>query len=76
MASEAWVYRQETVQDRQGRTVDVARFRRRRGGSGEFEFRGTGPGRNAPGRVRRNIQTTAARSAARNPALRNNRYGV
>lgn len=76
--AEAYAYRREDVTDQNGNVVDTALFRVRRGnGPGRLDFsnaeyRGASRG----GRVRQYIRTAAGRGAARNPAMRNNRYGI
>ena len=73
--AEVYKYRREDVTDEEGNVVDTALFRIRRGGSGGWEsaeYRGASPG----GRVRQYIRSAAGRGAARNPVMRNNRYGI
>lgn len=88
--AEAYRYRTEDVMDENGNVVDTATFRipnprANAGGSSvaastgsqrldwsNAEWRGTAPG----GRVRTLIRSAAGRGAARNPVMRNNRYGV
>ena len=69
--AEPYDYRNEDVTDVNGNKVDTARMRRNRGESWDTAvFRGTSEG----GRVRRNVRSSAARGAARNPMFsRNNR---
>ena len=74
--AEAYDYRREAVYGANGEQVDVARFRRNRGESWDTaQFRGTGEYAGRAGRVRRAERSAAGRSAARNPAMRTNRYG-
>lgn len=74
--AEAFAYRRENVTDANGNVVDTALFRVRRGTGGgplnfaNAEYRGSGS------TVRRYIRTAAGRGAARNPVMRNNRYGI
>ena len=83
--AEAFRYRREAVTDENGNVVDYATFRipnaRATGGSStgsqrldwsNAEYRGASQG----GRVRQYIRSAAGRGAARNPVMRNNRYGI
>ena len=90
--AEAYRYRKEDILDENGNVVDTATFRipnpsRANAGSGSgsgtvsgntrldwsnAEYRGASAG----GRVRQYIRTAAGRGAARNPVMRNNRYGI
>ena len=90
--AEAYKYRTENVYDENGNVVDTATFRlpnQRNAGNtagigggvatgsqrldwSHAEWRGTAPG----GRVRQLIRSAAGRGAARNPRMRNNRYGL
>ena len=75
--AEAYAYRRENVTDSNGNVIDSALFHVRRGngpGRADFanaEYRGASRG----GRVRNYIRSAAGRGAARNPVMRNNRYG-
>lgn len=69
--AEPYRYSRETVTDANGNDVGTALFRIGRGtGTGEWEFRGT------RGRIQNYERSAAARGAARNPVMRNNRYGI
>ena len=74
--AEAFKYRRETVEDENGNVVDTALFRIPRGNGranwANAEYRGASNG----GRVRQYIRSAAGRGAARNPVMRNNRYGI
>lgn len=78
--AEPYRYSRETVTDANGNEVGTALFRIARTvaggtggtgvGGGEWEFRGT------RGRIQNYERSAAARGAARNPVMRNNRYGI
>lgn len=88
--AEAFKYRREDITDENGNVVDTALFRipnPRRSANGvaggvvtgsnrldwsNAEYRGATPG----GRLRTLIRSAAGRGAARNPVMRNNRYGI
>ena len=76
--AEAFKYRRENVEDENGNVVDTALFRIPRGNApgradwSNAEYRGASNG----GRVRQYIRSAAGRGAARNPIMRNNRYGI
>ena len=80
--AEPYAYRREDVTDADGNVIDTAVFRIRRGSdSGNGGGVAVNPWENAEyrgsrgGRLSRYIQTAAGRGAARNPVMRNNRYG-
>lgn len=73
--AEPYRYSREAVTDANGNPAGTALFRRARGVPGgtvapEWEFRGT------QGRIQQYERSAAGRGAARNPAMRNNRYGL
>lgn len=57
--AEAYNYRREVVTDANGNNAGTALFRRTRGATGEYEFRGT------EGRIQSYIRTAAGRATAR-----------
>ena len=74
--AEVYTYWSQNVYGENGAKIDVARFRGERGKSRSevAVFRGTGKSEKEAGKVRRMERSAAGRGAARNPAMRNNRY--